>query len=158
MLELATLRYSNATLKWNWPTILQWRWWRAEDFFLMMRNHINMAIDFPKWAIYIWRSSASCYPPPSRYLCQLSGLSEPGSRGPQILADQLTLSQPGPDHTHHITTCPSHRIFRLSYGPDYSPDWKCWSARVAKGLTIDYIYENRSNINCADYWQNLFLH
>ena len=75
-------KYSNATLKWNWPTILQWWWWRAEDFFLMMRNHINMAIDFPKWAIYIWRSSASCYPPPSRYLCQLSGLSEPGSRGP----------------------------------------------------------------------------
>ena len=60
-------------------------------FFLMMRNHINMAIDFPKWAIYIWRSSASCYPPPSRYLCQLSGLSEPGSRGPPDLGRSSNL-------------------------------------------------------------------
>ena len=32
-----------------------------------------------------------------------------------------------------------------------SLDWKYWSARVAKGLTIDYIYENRSNINCTDH-------
>ena len=133
---------------------MQWRWWRAEDFFLMMRNHINMAIDFPKWAIYIWRSSASCYPPPSRYLCQLSGLSEPGSRGPPDLgrsANPTHLNQGPIIPTTLLNTCPSHRIFRPSYGPDYSPDWKCWSARVAKGLTIDYIYENRSNINCADY-------
>ena len=88
-------------------------------------------------------------PPDICVNCQ--GCWNRGRGAPQILADQVTLSQPEPDHTHHITTCPSHRIFRLSYGPDYSPDWKCWSARVAKGLTIDYIYENRSNINCADY-------
>ena len=45
-----------------------------------------------------------------------------GQRGqlpPQILADQLTLSQPGgggADYTHHIPASPPH-IFRPSYGP-----------------------------------------
>ena len=41
---------------------------------------------------------------------------------PEILADQLTLPQPGPgglgaDYAHHITTCPIPRICRPSYGP-----------------------------------------
>ena len=79
--EYVNFKNSNTILECNWPHCVL-AMVACRRFFLMMRNHINMAIDFPKWAIYIWRSSASCYPPPSRYLCQLSGLSEPGSRGP----------------------------------------------------------------------------
>ena len=82
-----------------------------------------------------------------------------GRGAPQILADQLTHGRLYLNHGPIIPTIlllappalSPHRIFGPSYGPDYSPDWKCWSARVAKGLTIDYIYENRSNINCADH-------
>ena len=43
-------------------------------------------------------------------------LAECGPWHPLILADQLTLSQPGGEyHAHHIATAP--RIFRPSYGP-----------------------------------------
>ena len=55
-----------------------------------------------------------------------SQATEPGVPGvpwhPQILIDQLILSQPGrgagggADYTHHITTAP--RIFRPFYGPE----------------------------------------
>ena len=39
---------------------------------------------------------------------------------PQVLADQLTLYQPGgADYAHHITTDWHPRIFRPSYGPEY---------------------------------------
>ena len=51
-------------------------------------------------------------------ICQ-AGLSEPGVPWyPQILADQVTLSQPGggADYAHHITTA-LPRILRPSYGP-----------------------------------------
>ena len=48
--------------------------------------------------------------------CAKQGCRRQG--GPQILADQLTLSQPGRAYyAHHITTCPPTRIFRPSYGP-----------------------------------------
>ena len=45
------------------------------------------------------------------YSMYFAGMHQEGGQGgqlpPQILADQLTLSQPGEtDYAHHITTCP----------------------------------------------------
>ena len=60
------------------------------------------------------------------YLPTYPGVSSMGVPGvpwhPQILADQLTLSQPGEGQimpTTFLYLSPSPRIFRPSYGPEY---------------------------------------
>ena len=70
--------------------------------------------------------------------CSITGLSEPGVPGlpwhPRILADQLTLSQPGADYAHHIMYYLPPRIFKPSYGPALLSDivgltWKCYCSQ-----------------------------
>ena len=102
--------------------------------------------------------------PPS--LCS-KGLSEQGAgRGaltPQILKDQVTISNRGAYHAHQITTSPNPRIIIPYYGPALQ-NCTCYSNFVLiftttwvndRGQTsnVNHTYEyNTTTIKYRDFW------